>query len=327
MASKVSSGTATYTASTRTISGATMTPVFELSDQTEQRQIFFSIGASLYYGRVQTYTSATQVILQPNGNLPANDGTIANIFLLDLSEEHSYADYLAELQSLIKDEDGKLTTVTGGDLDKILAKAVRDYSRHKPFFVKKKITGNGTSDYVLSTIFGGLWTHGYSQIKSIEYPIGEKPKSILDKEEYEIYDDGTAQDGSNLKLRFISNQPSTSEYFIVEFSVEMNLPVSGTKNFPDTDEHFSNITTLAAALACQRLAAVYAQSKDSTIGADIINYHDKSAKYSALYKQYLTYYNLSVFGKEEPELSLDAALVELDVKPRTNEGRFTLFHR
>ncbi len=326
MSSKVSSGTATYTAATRTISGATMTPVFELADQTYQRQVFFTIGTALYYGRVQAFTSATEIILQANGSLPAGNGTIVDIFLLDLSEVHSYADHIAELQSLIKDNDSKLTTTTGGDLDKILAKAVRDYSRHKPFFIKKKIQGNGTAEYSLSTIFGGLWTHGYSQIREIEFPIGEKPKEILDKDEYEIYDDGTAQDGSNLKLRFIDEQPTATDYFIVEFSSEMDLPVSGSQNFPDTDEHFSNITTLAAALACQRLAAVYAQSKDAAISADVINYHDKSAKYSALYKQYLKYYNLSVFGKEEPELSLDAALVEIDLKPKTNERRSALFH-
>ena len=326
MSSKVSTSTGTYTAATRTISGVTMNPVLELADQTEQRQVFFTIGTTLYFGRVATFVSVTSVILQPSGSLPVGNGTIADLFVLDLSEQHSYADYVAELQSLIKDGDTKLTTATGGDLDKILAKAVREYSRHKPFYVKKKIQGSGVSDYLLSTIFGGLWIHGFSNIREIEFPFGEKPKEVLNKNLYEIYDDGTSQDGSNLVLRFIEDLPAATEYFVVDFQTEMNLPVAGIQNFPDTDEHFSNITTLAAALACQRLSAAYAQSADATINVDVVNYHDKSAKYSALYKQYLKFYNLSVFGKEDPELSLDAAFTEFNMKPRTNEGRSVLFH-
>ena len=125
MSSKVSTSTGTYTAATRTISGITMNPVLELADQTEQRQVFFTIGTTLYFGRIATFTSATEVILQASGSLPVGNGTIANLFVLDLSEQHSYADYISELQSLIKDGDTKLTTTTGGDLDKIIAKAVR----------------------------------------------------------------------------------------------------------------------------------------------------------------------------------------------------------
>lgn len=327
MASKVSSGTSVYTAATRKISGATMSTPFEAADATYARQVIFSIGTDLYHGRVESYVSGTEVVLQALGTLPAGNGTIADVFLLDLSEEHSYNDYRSELQSLIKDGDSKLTTVTGGDLDKIIAKAVREYSRHRPFYIRKRVQGNGTSEYLLSTILAGLWKHGYSSIRQIEYPIGEKPKACVPRDEYEIYDDGTAQDGSNLKLRFIDNEPSSTEYFIVEFAIEMDLPVAGAANFPDTDEHFSNITTLAASFACQRLAAVYAQSKDAAITADVINYHDKSAKYMSLAKQYLRQYNLSVFGQEEPKVSIGAAFAEINIKSRTAEGRATLFHR
>lgn len=323
----LSTGTASYNSTTRTISGATMSADFALIDQTEQRQVFFRIGTDIFRGRVLTFVSAASIILQVSGDLPGSNGTIDELILLDLGETHSYADYIAELQSLIKDGAVKLTTTDGGDLDKIIAKAIREYSRHKPFYIRKKIAGNGTSSYSIDTIFGSLWRHGFSDIKSIEYPIGEKPIEILEKDDYEIYDDGTAQDGSNLMLRFETDQPSASQYFIVEFQTQMSFPRAGSANFPDTDEHFSNITTLAAAFACQRLAAAYAQSTDGTISADVVNYQDKSAKYSALYKQYLRSYNLSVFGKEDPELSIEAAIVEIDLKSKTNDNRPALFHR
>ena len=240
---------------------------------------------------------------------------------------HTYEDYIEELQSLIKDSASKLTTTDGGDLAKILAKAVRDYLGQRPFSVRKKIQGNGTSEYLLSTIFGDLWKHGYSSVREIEYPIGSKPKEILDESLYEIYDDGAAQDGSNLILRFVDSQPQSGTYFIVEIIVEMDLPTAGAQNFPDTDENFSNITLLAAAYACQRLAAAYAPSSDATISADVVNYHDKSSRYQGLARQYLKQYNLSVFGKEDPEASVEAAMVSKPMRSSDAMGSPHIFHR
>jgi len=328
MSSKyLSAGTASYVASSRTIDAATMTPVFEQADEDEQRQVFFRIDANIFWGRVASFVSASSVTLLAVGNLPTGDGTIAELLLVDFSEAHSYQDYVAELQSLIKDDPPKLTTTSGGDLDKILAKSVQDYSAHRPFTVKVKLQGNGSSEYLLSTVFGSLWKHGYSSIKEIEYPIGNKPRKILDTSLYEIYDDGTAQDGSNLKLRFVNSQPSASAYFIVEISLEMDLPRAGVQNFPDTDENFSNITVLAAAYACQRLAAAYAQSSDATISADVVNYHDKSSRYQSLARQYLKQYYLAVFGAEEPEASVAAAMASKPIRPTDMEGGSYIFHR
>lgn len=329
----LSSGTANWVASTRTISGATMTPVFDIADQTERRHLSFRIGTDIFFGNVATFVSSSSVTLLSNGVLPSADGTIAEIILLDQTEAHSYQDFIDELKSLIKEDPAnpKLTTVSGGDLDKILAKAVADYSKHRPYYVKKEIVGNGTKLYGLMATFGSLWTHGYSQIKSIEYPSGTSPGNIppvfLAQDEWDIYDDGTAQDGSNLKLRFLYVTPTSTDKAIVEFNVELNLPAQGNYNFADTDEHFSNITTLAAAYACQRLAAAYAPSIDSSIGADFVNVMDKSRRYAELAKRYMEQYNLMVFGTETPELSTDAAFTFKPIKPELEQGAATLFKR
>src|SRR3972149_5965555 len=134
MSSKyLSSGTAVWTADVRTISGATMTPVFESADETYQRQVFFRIGTGLYFGRIERFVSATSIILLKFGNLPATDGTVNTIFLYDLSESHSYQDYIDELQSKIKDEAEKLTTTDGGDLDALIAESLSTYSKHRFF--------------------------------------------------------------------------------------------------------------------------------------------------------------------------------------------------
>lgn len=241
---------------------------------------------------------------------------------------HSYADFISEIASLIRDDAAKLTTTSpGGDIDLALQKALREYSVHKPHTVRMKIQGTSAQDYNLETIFGSLWVHGTSSIREIEYPFGEIPKEIVDEDSWEIYDDGSAQDGSNLVLRFIDAKPASTEYFVAEFNTDRVLTYDGEMNFPDTNENFSNITTLAAVFCCQRLAAAYAQSIDATINADVVNYSDKSSKYMALAKQYQRQYNVSVFGQEDPKLSLQGALREVNVKPRTNDDRPTLFHR
>jgi hypothetical protein len=246
-----------------------------------------------------------------------------------------YQAYLDEIASLIQDDAAKLST---DDIDLIVKKAVTDWGKDVPLKVAKKITGTGSNKYLLSTILTGLWKHGYSQIFGIEYPYGLEPPSLLEDEDWQIYDDGMAQDGSNLQLWLIQNNPSAIEFFVVSFNIEPDLPVSGTQNFPDTRMNFSQITTLAAAYACQRLATAYAQSVDASITVDVVNYNDKAAKYTTLAKEYMKRYNVLVFGQEQPVSSVKAALTQKELTPRTNQDNMSsmtggvisssyLFHR
>ena len=94
--------------------------------------------------------------------------------------------------------------------------------------------------------------------------------------------------------------------------------VSGAQNFPYTNLSFSQITTLAAAYACQRLATAYAQSTDASISVDVVNYNDKAAKYTTLAKQYFNRYNVLIFGQEEPKTQVKAAMIQKEITPRYN---------
>jgi hypothetical protein len=190
----------------------------------------------------------------------------------------------------------------------------------------------------LNTILAGLWKYGYSRLFKIEFPQGNDPSSFLEDDSWDYYDDGSAQDGSNLQLYFIDDQPSTLDKFVIEFNIEPNLPKVGTQNFPDTNLNFSAITTLAASYACDRLATAYAQSTDGTITADVINYHDKSAKYTTLAKEYRKRYRILLFGSEDTKVDVKAAISQKELTPRTNTDNMSamtggvisssyLFHR
>lgn len=316
------SGTVTtWTTSTRTVSNATMTTPFAATDV--GKGVGFVIGLEAYYGRIASVVSGTSVILHAGANLPTLNGTISMLILFDLGETHAYSDYLTEIDSKIQDDVPKLSD---DDKKAALRGAVTDYGHDRAISVKVAVAGTGTDEYLLKNILGGLWVYGFTDVREVEYPRGNKPRTILEREDWEILDDGSAQDGSNIKLRFLSGSPGVSEYFVLDVALEPRLPEVGVANFPDTEENFNNITTLAAAYCCQRLAAAYAPSSDGTISADVVNYHEKTRKYTDLARNYLKRYYRNVFGSEDPPSGVRAAFVDIDLDADTSQGQDFLFH-
>lgn len=238
---------------------------------------------------------------------------------------HTFLNYVDEVKLKVDDEKLTYDAIVSG-----IRSALTQYGKDKPFAVRKRVQGNGTSEYVLTVILGADFVHGSTRITEVEYPAGTIPRSVLDRTEWQIIDDGTAQDGSNLKLTLFSAAPSSTEYMVVEYTIQPQVyekPQSGKhQNFPDTFEHFTNITMLAAANCCFYLSAAYAPSSDSTITADVVNHHDKSRKYMELARNYLKRYSQLVFGQEESETKVVAGYVEVDVDTSSVMGGEYLFH-
>ncbi|MBE3141481.1 MAG: hypothetical protein IMZ53_12975 [Thermoplasmata archaeon] len=309
----------TFTFATLTLSGITTTPALAATDGTERRlAVFFLADGTAYWGFISSWTTPSTLVFSAGAGLPTSDKTtVSSLLILDAGDSaHNYQDFSDELASLINDDAAKLTSA---DLKLILQKAATDWGKDEPLYVSKKITGNGTAYYTLATILSGLWKYGYSKFRAIEYPYNENPPEFLTQDAYRLYDDGTAQDGSNLKMMMVNDVPSVTDYFIAHFSIEPLLNESSI-NFPDTNENFSKVTTLAAAYACQRLATAYAQSTDASISADVVNYNDKSSKYMSLAKQYFSIYNKLVFGEESPVSVVKAAMSQKEVTPVSKTG-------
>ena len=325
MASKyLSTGTATYTLTTRAISGATMSAVFAAGDV--GKGIVFRIGTAVHYGRIASYVSTTSVTLEVGGSLPSSNGTIAELFMLDLGETHTFQSYIDEVRSNVPEDD--ITKLPDSSIQAALKSAVTQFGKDKPQTVRKLVAGNGTGLYDIQTILGSLFVNGFTAIQSIEYPSDQVPRTILEPSDWEIFDDGTAQDGSNMQLQFMYVMPQSTENFVCDISLQLSLPEVGTQNFPDTEQNFSAITMLASGICCLKLAAAYAPSSDSTINADVVNYHDKSRKYTDLARNYFKRYSQLVFGNEEPQSSVAAAFldVDLDTTLSNRNGDF-LFHQ
>lgn len=270
---------------------------------------------------------ATTTILTCVGtDTPGADKTGGILVILPLvvavSGVHTYLDYLSEIDALVQDDALKLSTP---EKEKALRSALLAFGKDSPLVVKVRVAGNGTSSLALTTL-GSAYVHGSSAIKSVEYPAGSLPLTLLEYDEWEIYDSGTAQDGSNLVLRFLDAEPALTDYIAVEITTPLSLPSIGAANFPDTANNFTCITLLAAAFSAEMLAAYYSTSGDSSISADIVNYGDKSGRYSGVARALRGRYNLLVFGEENPTMSIRPAIKEVEVQGSAYDGQRYLFH-
>ena len=73
---------ATYNATTRKLT-ASVSPVFEQSDATQHRKVFFRVENEIYYAKIKNYVSETIVELSEKSYLPNSNVTIDDVFLID----------------------------------------------------------------------------------------------------------------------------------------------------------------------------------------------------------------------------------------------------
>lgn len=322
---KVVGTSSTYTAATRILSGCgSMTPAqFDQSDI--GRTVVMTDGEAGYFGRIKRVISNSSVEFHEGANLITSNWTFdpAAVIMLDQGEAHTFADYIARIRTLVQDNIDKLSD---DEYKRLLGAAVTDYGEDKPQTASFKVQGNGTNLYSMATILGSYWQYGTVYIERIEFPIGTYPPTLVNINNVLLYDDGTAQDGSNVKLMLVDVAPATTEYFIVTVRYMPRLPEVGTPTLAATDTNFNNVTLLATAYACFALASAYALSTDSTITGDVVNYADKTDKYLRLGRTYLERYNISVFGSENPPSTAAAATVTLNLERRATDRGSFLFH-
>lgn len=144
--------------------------------------------------------------------------------------------------------------------------ALARYSKHRPKEVAADLDGNGTRD--LSLPEG--WLPDFSRILAIEYPIGDEPETLLASDAWKFY-----RAPAGLKLRLLEDTPAVGEFVRVTFTViraEADVPVS------DEDA----VACLAASICLRTLAALYGQTSDPTIQADVVNYRSKTDEFRRL---------------------------------------------
>src|ERR1700730_7301061 len=102
---------------------------------------------------------------------------------------HQLDQFQTQRDVALRDAAGKLAP---GSRDPLLAQAIlQRHSKDRPREVVDDLTGNGTN---LLPLPGGnadgdsdVWEEGYSRFKSIEFPMGLFPPSLMLDEDWQMY--------------------------------------------------------------------------------------------------------------------------------------------
>ena len=178
-------------------------------------------------------------------------------------------DYVVAIEQLVQGE------MPLGNLDKVLAinMALKEHSRHKPRTVVMDIDGDGGFDYPIADNLDD-WADGFSVIKTVEYPVDDDDEipSVLEDDAWTIYE---KPDGK--VLRFLEDKPAATEDIRITHTAVHTCTSSACTVAGFDDEA---VQALAAAYLCDMMATFYAQSGDSTIGADAVDHKSKADEYA-----------------------------------------------
>ena len=188
-----------------------------------------------------------------------------------------FKEFQDQVEAVIQDQAGKLSDI---DRDRFIRKAITQrYSEDRPIITVVDAVSDGTQLLALPDPY----EEGFSFVKSIEYPIGQIPPKLIEDDSWQEYRDPTG-----LKLMLSLLNPTSGEKLRLTFTSRHN---SDGKTVPDVD--FYALCDYAASLCLETLAALYAQTGDPTVQADVVNYRTKSSEYLTLAKaaraRYYTY--------------------------------------
>lgn len=195
----------------------------------------------------------------------------------------------------VRDDSGRL--VNPDDYERNIVAAIRRYSLLRPDRSVVDITGNGTKTYSLPA----GWAEGFSGVKSIEYPVDEIPATYLEAEDYEIY-----QAPSGKVIRLLKDSPEATESFRVTFTIPR---ISTTILENDYDA----VCNLAAGFCLEDLANSYAQSSDSTISADSVDYRSKSQEFASRAKRMVQLWKDHMGIKDEDITPPASAVTDMSI--------------
>ncbi len=204
------------------------------------------------------------------------------------------ADIRKKVIGLVRDESNKIQDPE--DFDRNINAALNRFSKHKPDTKVEDIVGNGTNDYDLPA----GWVDEFSNIKSIELPIGDVPETLLDADTYSLYETPTG-----FKIRLLDDKPPATQSFRINHTIPRTIAT-----IPPVD--VDAFVMLAAGFCCEELSNAYAPTGDSTIGADSVDHKSKSHDYGIRAKRLMKLYREHLNLKDDDTLPAASAIVDMD---------------
>lgn len=222
------------------------------------------------------------------------------------------ADFQTLVTDLVRDDEARISVP---QRDNAIDTAVVRYSSDRPQV--KVVDSAAAGGHALALPAG--WEVGFSEIQSIEYPIGQNPPVYYDRERFRLY---RKPDGTD-EIRFDDALPNAQVR--VAFSIKHSVVGGGTPadTVPIVDREA--VCKYAAAHLCDQLAALYANTQDSTIQADAVQYSNKArerrSQASAYRKQYLDFLGIDEKNSTPSGTSVTVQLRDSLGGPRMYHGR------
>ncbi|MBV6425158.1 MAG: hypothetical protein NAOJABEB_02972 [Steroidobacteraceae bacterium] len=174
-----------------------------------------------------------------------------------------------KVASVLQDTPALLGTGSAGDVELAIREALEVYDDDVPRTIVADVAGDGTAyDFSLPTGF----VDGYSRIVSVEYPIGDRPATLLPSDEYGLY-----RTTSATKVRLATVTPDSGESFRITYTGRHTLTdldsAAATTIYAYHTEAFVN---LAAAKCLMRLANRFVHEQESTLNLDAVDRNSKT---------------------------------------------------
>lgn len=216
-------------------------------------------------------------------------------------------DYQNQVTDFVRDDSSRITVE---QRDAAIQAAALKYSAVRPRIVVADIAD--ASGMIVALPAG--WEDDFSQLQSIEYPVGRFPPAMLDDGAWAMY-----RDVDGFKIMLASSLPSGST--IRTTFTAPHLVSATVDTIPAADREA--VAKYAAALLCDQLAAFYANDSDSTMGAVHAQGQTRSQAYAARARDYRKAYQDAI-GVEDKTARPACAVGTM--KPSDAYGQPFLFH-
>ena len=205
--------------------------------------------------------------------------------------------------------------IVQAEVRRAFASAIEEYSRAKPRRLVAALSGDGTTyDFPLPA----RWVWGASVMESVEYPAGEQVATILDQDDWRVWESVTA--GQPVRtVRFYSTPESGTDNILLRYT-SRHVHTDELDTLPSGD--LEAVCWLAGSVLAEWLSAEAAGSNDSTINADVVNYRDARDRWAKAANRLRERYQAFIgINREAP-----AGGAVRDLDPGLAWGADRLFH-
>lgn len=188
------------------------------------------------------------------------------------------------VQNYLKDDATSNQLLTATQVNQAIDAAVREYSQDRPRMAYGLASGDGAAyDFRLPR----FWVWGLSFLDEIEHPTGDQIRTLVDQNEWEIYESALGLQPVR-KIRFRESTPNSGTDNIQFKYSALHIHNDKQDTVPYAD--YDAVMWLAASYAALSLAGKMSQSVESTLAADSADYRGGQTRWEAMAKRYRELY-------------------------------------